>query len=379
MAREIVLRIILLFVSIVFSLVIAETILHILNLPKETRRLNEVGKNRIDNPFPGIRYLYYGNTEFKENWPDDPRNYFNSEDHSLTYRINNYGFRGSDFSIKRNDKLRIAVIGDSFSWGSGVKLRDRFSAILEDRLNEDNIVGHKYEVYNFGLPGYNTVNEITLYEKIILKFQPDLLIVSFFLNDVNLPPDKPFLWNPKTRNKSRIIRHSRLARLILGQIDNKRAITQFEINVRNAYQENHPGIKSVEQNLQKLGRLNRQMSIPTLFVIFPWLDKLQLESYPFHDAHKKVRNIAQKEGFEVIDLLDSFLGMKPSDLWVHKVDPHPNELGNKIASNIIYNQSIDILKEHKDQISKKKVTEDLTKYIALDSVGIKHWYQPFFN
>jgi hypothetical protein len=118
--------------------------------------------------------------------------YFDTSDHSLVYRVNNYGFRGDDLDISRNHRIRIAVIGDSFCWGSGVKEKDRFTALIEERLNQEKILGQEYEVYKFCMPGFNTATEVALYEQVILHFQPDILLISYFLNDINLLPQTLF-------------------------------------------------------------------------------------------------------------------------------------------------------------------------------------------
>ena len=68
------------------------------------------------------------------------------------------GYRYSGKKRKNTDK-NIAIIGDSFTYGLGVKFQDSFPGIIENNLKE-------YEIYNLGVPGYG----IKMYYKRIQNF-----------------------------------------------------------------------------------------------------------------------------------------------------------------------------------------------------------------
>ena len=76
-------------------------------------------------------------------------------------RINRFGFRERDFELeKAANRYRIAIIGDSLTFGKGIAEQDRFSNLLEQRLNSENRRrDFSYEVLNFGRPGANTLDE----------------------------------------------------------------------------------------------------------------------------------------------------------------------------------------------------------------------------
>ena len=92
---------------------------------------------------------------------------------------NALGWRDKERSLKKTPELtRIAVLGDSFIEGSQVNDDQIFTRQLEK------ILGDKFEVLNFGLSSIGTVQESILYEKLVKKFDPDIVITAFYLNDV---------------------------------------------------------------------------------------------------------------------------------------------------------------------------------------------------
>jgi hypothetical protein len=74
--------------------------------------------------------------------------------------------------------FRVAVLGDSFVFGSGVAQ----DAILTRRLAAR--LGSGFEIVNLGVPGYGTDQELLTLRRWGRRLQPDLVLLSFFWNDV---------------------------------------------------------------------------------------------------------------------------------------------------------------------------------------------------
>ena len=99
--------------------------------------------------------------------------------------INRWGFRGSDWQVDRAPEVvRIALLGDSMVFGPGVNDDETFGALLERRLNAQATAGRRYEVLNFGVPGYDTGHELQVLKHYAIKFKPDLVLLNFYLNDL---------------------------------------------------------------------------------------------------------------------------------------------------------------------------------------------------
>ena len=80
--------------------------------------------------------------------------------------------------IKPSETKRILFLGDSFTIGFGISEKERFSDLIKDRLPAD------YEVINMGMWGYSTDQELLVLTEKGMKYSPDIVIVSMFLDDL---------------------------------------------------------------------------------------------------------------------------------------------------------------------------------------------------
>ncbi len=103
---------------------------------------------------------------------------------SVEYRINSAGLRDGERPLEKPAGVRrVLVFGDSFAEGWGVPREESVSARLEARLEG-------VEALNFGVAGYGTDQEWLLFERQGREYQPDLVAVFFYGND---------LWNNASR------------------------------------------------------------------------------------------------------------------------------------------------------------------------------------
>jgi hypothetical protein len=97
---------------------------------------------------------------------------------------NNWGFRGRPLEHAKGSKQRVLVLGDSFTYGIGVEDDQTFSARLEQLEPE-------LEVINTGANGYGTGQELILLRDEGLAFDPDIVILAFFWNDLANNVERP--------------------------------------------------------------------------------------------------------------------------------------------------------------------------------------------
>ena len=129
-------------------------------------------------------------------WDADPTIGFVNKQNFTTYawgtvrvHTNEGGFRGSrslEFT-KKEGVGRIIGVGDSVMWGAGVNGEDSFLGILERKLNMSSM----QEVFNGGVVGYSTYQELLYLEKYALPLRPDIVLVNHCANDL-LPSEDPF-------------------------------------------------------------------------------------------------------------------------------------------------------------------------------------------
>ncbi len=95
--------------------------------------------------------------------------------------VNSRGFRDRErIETKPPGRLRVAVFGDSITWGYGVEQTERFT----DRLEAAGLAGRAAEVLNLGVNGYGTDQELLLYRAVGRRYCPDLVLVTLYANDV---------------------------------------------------------------------------------------------------------------------------------------------------------------------------------------------------
>ena len=90
------------------------------------------------------------------------------------------GFRGKkDFPyIKNKERLRILILGDSFTFGDGVSDQETYSSYLQQMLPHT-------EVINLGVHGYGHDQMLVLLKEEGVKYEPDIVILGFMAIDMS--------------------------------------------------------------------------------------------------------------------------------------------------------------------------------------------------
>lgn len=94
--------------------------------------------------------------------------------------INSYGFNDDEPTIIKPEKIyRIAVIGDSYVEALQVSRSSAFWNVLETKLNSNcNLLDkNNIEVIAFGVSAWGPAQELLLLEKLVLNFDPDLVMI----------------------------------------------------------------------------------------------------------------------------------------------------------------------------------------------------------
>ncbi len=109
-------------------------------------------------------------------------------DRRQTYRVrsNSLGFRGAEpLPVRTKNSIRIAIFGDSSSFGWGVNEEDTFGIQLRARLKNAH-PNLEFEVINFGIPGDSSAYGRLIAERFIPELSPDIAIIAFGANDAKL-------------------------------------------------------------------------------------------------------------------------------------------------------------------------------------------------
>jgi hypothetical protein len=242
--------------------------------------------------------------------------------------INSLGMRDREFTpAKPADTVRIMMLGDSLTFGWGVKAEDTPSKLMEASLNQG-LDKPRYEVMNTGVGNYNTAMEVAYFFDKGRLLNPDVVVLNYFINDAEPTP---------IRKDSSLIEHSEAAVMVAGAYD-KVARTYFgradwQAYYRGLYGQSEPGWLAAKDAVARLADYCREHGIKLLFVNYPELHVLK--SYPFADVTQSVEAVAKDNNVAFVDLLPSIAALEPTTLWVSNEDAHPDALANEHFAKVI--------------------------------------------
>jgi lysophospholipase L1-like esterase len=248
-------------------------------------------------------------------------------------KINSAGLRDREFSLsKPKDTYRILVLGDSITFGWGVEEEKTFAKVLESKLNESPLPGwpQHYEVINTGVGNYNTAQEVAFFKERGRLYEPDMVLIAFFINDAEPTPREERNW--LARQSSLYVFMASFWDGILRETGFRPPYSDY---YRALYEADKPGWIQCQQAFKDLMATCRQEHIDLKVAIVPELHHLD-SSYEFPQVHAAIRGLSQEGAAGVIDLLDGLSGQDPPSLWVSPGDPHPNARAHQIIAGQLY-------------------------------------------
>ncbi|MBI2009812.1 MAG: SGNH/GDSL hydrolase family protein [Candidatus Chisholmbacteria bacterium] len=264
-------------------------------------------------------------------------------------RINALSFRNDHFFSDKDPKeLRLAAIGDSYTYGYGIENEnDRYSNLLEKRLSATCAPqGSTVKVYNMARPGMNTREELEIL-KMAQNYKVDGIILGYTFDDAR--SNRTALHTNICYNRIFSYRHNPLLNWLLQKsfaleylyvraynLFNAREFTQtcWTETFEALYRDPEIWIRHL-QELKNLIDYTRENNLGLAVVIFPNIVDLG-EDYSARDIHQNVATFFKANNIPVIDLLDVYAGLSPDDILVSRRDFHANELGHSLAAEAIY-------------------------------------------
>jgi len=276
----------------------------------------------------------------------------NTFTHFFTVTTNSFGLRDREFPmVPKPGIFRILCLGDSLTFGNGVKTQDTYPKQLESMLNVDG--EQKYDVINTGVPGFDTWQEVTYLREYGWRFKPSLVIIGFYSNDIVPRPERiPQIVNESGFKKKqgvqgffsyKVIHLLKRSRLLLLLRDRYQKLVnrispppgyRHKLSLLNGTVDTfiERGWKEVESSLKEMLELGKKHGFSLVLVQFPMPDQL-LKHYPYASYQRKLKAIAHRHNVDFIDLLPAF--RKNFDgfgsLFI-EWDGHPNPRAYNIAA-----------------------------------------------
>lgn len=227
--------------------------------------------------------------------------------------------------VNQNDNsYNIAIIGDSATWGQGIKNNERFAVLLEQKLNKV----RKTKVYSYALPGDNfsqNYEKIKFLESIQNQHKIDLYVLAFGHNDAFVTMSDRYLSN--------------LSKPLFNGCGED---SQFTYDTYIPPTETHDIYKEWTEEA-----LNNPSNLCIIDKIVSELPKnlivLEIDNNFKDDSlHDKYEKIFGKYGFRLStplpyfkDNLDPF---KLQSRTVSNIDGHPSKYTNKVFAKILHEE-----------------------------------------
>jgi lysophospholipase L1-like esterase len=179
MMRALLGKILLVLVSIVFTLLAGEVFLRFTK-----PQIFEVHPKGMYMPDPDVGYVLAAGFE----------GFMIRSEFQAHFSTNQSGLRGPELRPRESNTFRILILGDSQAWGFGVRDNETFSYQLESML-ASHYPKLDIQVLNAGVPGYGTADQLAFLESRGLALKPDIVIVQFLsVNDIKESRSPAYLW-----------------------------------------------------------------------------------------------------------------------------------------------------------------------------------------
>lgn len=246
--------------------------------------------------------------------------------------INSKGLRDREIDYPRTAGVRrILFLGDSLTLGWGVPFESIFSKLLEKDLT--GIDGVQTEVINTGVGNYNSEQEYTYYKNEGVKYNSDMVMLLYFINDAEPTPNYKdsvlmeksifvvFMWSQLNK--------------IWARFSKKKGFLNYYSDL---YKDGSESWENSKNSILKIRDLAKTQKSPFIVAVCPEL-RIFKETYPFADVHQKILGFLKKSNIDTINLLPTFKREAEREelVWVSREDSHPNALGNRIIANGIRN------------------------------------------
>ncbi len=344
--REIALRSLLAIVSVLLTLGVAEAVVRLAGIGRDMppamadkRYLNfseSIQSRPVLVEFPGIlkkqvwAFRYKPGSTWGTGYRNDDRRIVEPR-HRMVYRLNNEGFRGDDFTRRKPEgTYRIAVAGDSFTFGEGVATEATFAELIER-----NLAGRGVEVLNLGVNGYDAIDVMLLLNEVVPDFRPDLVIYGHVLNDISRD-EMDRLSDDMDLNRERLafLRHSplRLFRIAGRRIEAAVA----DRATMNAYRRLYRSPEQWRAHTTVIDAMRasvEQSGGRFAVAVFPDLAAWSGKRYRLGWLHDQLNTFLDGAGIDHLDLADAFPDADKRRYWVDASDPHPNETAHRIIAD----------------------------------------------
>ena len=249
----------------------------------------------------------------------------------VRFKTNSSGLRDKEYSLsKPMDTFRVAVIGDSFTVPSGVRIEDAYHSLLEERLNAEE-TGTTYEFINFGVGGYSLKQYVAVMKHKAKDYDPDLIIVGFCpFNDHNVPKKEESAEN----YREKAVAYTFYESFVLKKV--KKLLRKLEKRVDPAYEKDsvfsEEQISYMADMFSQMHAFGRSENVPIVVVYLYYRQKKEYV--------RKLERLVVENGLKYMNAGLGFRNEDSREYMIFSIDSHPNAKANEMFSYELYDYLI---------------------------------------
>jgi len=257
---------------------------------------------------------------------------YEGKTYEAVLKFNSLGIRDYEKPILK-DAYRIAIFGDSITFGQGVELKNTFAKILEQQLNEYYKTKPQIQVFNFGVPSYNTIYEYLYLKDSYQKYKPNLVILQYTAEDDSISSHKnqyQFISFIKDIAQQFYI-YQFFVSNIYSLMDSSTAHKSS-----NIYSNDNEGWLETQKTFKDIKQFAKENNFQLLFALY--VNKLK------DPIVKKIKQAVKNAEIENVVLIDDFFHeVKGQEqlLWLKSDDNHFSKLAHQLTAKGIYQYLID--------------------------------------
>jgi D-alanyl-lipoteichoic acid acyltransferase DltB (MBOAT superfamily) len=242
--------------------------------------------------------------------------------------INRWGMRDRDYQLTKPPRtVRIALLGPSDVWGSGVDDQEVFEQLVEDRLQRElePSSGLRFEILNFAVPSFSLLQQLAILEDRVGKMHPDIVIITSHPNN----------YGPLVEHLTRVIVNGvPIPYDSVAQVVAASGVTR-ETDRAAAIRRLNPYIPPLlDWTISCLAERIRELGARPVWLV------LRLPTGE-NDSEQGGIALAERAGFDVIDLSKVFEGADEAGYVKEEWDNHPNARGHQLLADKLFRALVD--------------------------------------
>lgn len=236
------------------------------------------------------------------------------------------------FPPPRQDReIRIAVLGDSMTYGEGVEAEQAFPKLLSARLNAlesgHDLDRRMFTVVNMGKLGDDTPAEVERFRRLADSIDPDVVLLVMYVNDFAGAGGPDDALHQIYRLRDTLFWPSQYSRLCEYVERKIRLRASFNETIRHYRADTERGVEPealepVARAVAELSELCKARKCRLVVCMMPWL--VRLNDYPLPAMHAAVQQLSTDLGLPFCDLLPAVANQDDEAMRVSPANHHPS-------------------------------------------------------